>query len=366
MSRSAHRLSDSGRPGFSLVDLAVLISIVVVGGAIAAPTLNGAWRDRLARLSANNLHVQGIGTSMYASDNADRIPTYTWRGPVGTEPYVWYLLPDGNFKRATSDQEAAALQNQAILMEMTGRLKGPYKILGFSARIPHRRFVHLVLQAYLGAKTSGEMFVDPMDTNLLTWHRDELNYNAGSTVPYAPGEIIQSGYEEDGYWASKNMRQRWAFASSYATVPTAWLAQGDQVQYAPIEDSMNLFMSTASGTPLPQGNTLGSVVFPANKVYIHEEYDRRNPLSNGRATVIPHYAYDAARPLKLMFDGSINDRPSGEGSSSYHPVKDTPWTQKYTPLHTFPLPFYGLGDPTPLDLRYRWTRGGLSGVDYTP
>lgn len=360
MTRTAARTPGTRRSGFSMVDLAALISIVAVGVAISAPTLDGAWRNRLARLSSNNLHVQGIGLSMYASDNGGQIPTYSWRGPNKGEHYVEYVMPDGNLRLASSDQEAAAIQNTAILQEMTGRYEpGPHKILNFANRVPHRRFLHLNLMTYLGPKISDEIFVDPMDSNLLRWHRNPLDYNQGSTVPYAPLHVVPDGYENAGYYATKNMRQRWAFASSYHPTISAWVPQQTAGILGPSYESLTFFSGSLDGR-FYMGNQMDAVAFPSSKVYLHEEYDRR------QGAVPVHFAYDFARPLKLMFDGSVNARASGEANSSYNPLDDTVWAQPYIPLDTFPLPFGGANDPTELNLRYRWTRGGLSGVDYTP
>jgi hypothetical protein len=342
-----------------LFDLAVLISIFAAGAAIAAPTLNGAWQHRLARLSANNLHVQGIGLSMYANDHNGQIPTYSWRGPNKGESYVEYMLPNGNIRRAHNDIDAAGIQNQVILQEMTGRIEGPFQISGIVGRIPHRRYLHLNLMAYLGAKASGEIFVDPMDSNLLTWHRDPLNYSLGSTVPYAPGNIVPDGYEDPGFWATQSRRQRWAFASSYHPAVSTWVPQETAGILGPSYESLTDFTGSLDGR-FYMGNQMDAVAFPSSKVYLHEEYDRR------QGAVPVHFAYDFARPLKLMFDGSVDARASGEANSSYNPMDDTEWVQPYIPLDTFPLPFGGAHDPTELNLRYRWTRGGLSGVDYTP
>ena len=66
-----------------------------------------------------------------------------------------------------------------------------------------------------------------------------------------------------------------------------------------------------------------------------------------------------------MFDGSLNDRPSGEANPSWNQANGKQeWRQTYVPLHTFPVPLSGLGEKIPLSQRYRWTTGGLKGTDY--
>jgi hypothetical protein len=89
-----------------------------------------------------------------------------------------------------------------------------------------------------------------------------------------------------------------------------------------------------------------------------EEFDR------GQAGD-PYFAYDHARPEKLMFDGSVNNRASGDANPSWNPANGKQeWRQAYVALHEFPLPLGGPGDQTLLSQRYRWTLGGLKGIDY--
>lgn len=93
-----------------------------------------------------------------------------------------------------------------------------------------------------------------------------------------------------------------------------------------------------------------------------EEFDREQAGS-------PYFAYDHAQAAKLMFDGSINTAMSGLAASSvssddYISGHKIVWEQNYVPLDTFPVPLGGLGDQTLLNMRYRWTLGGLTGVDY--
>lgn len=142
-----------------------------------------------------------------------------------------------------------------------------------------------------------------------------------------------------------------------------------QYEYSPHIFRLSLF----GRQTLHHGRRYSEVVYPSSKVYFYEEFDRqsRHPL---------YFAYDAAQPRKLMFDGSVNDLPSGQSRSSVSykmPYADPEptyqqviadgtyhWRQAYIPLDKFPAPLGGLGDDTPLDFRYRWTYKGLSGIDY--
>ena len=351
-------LSDFRR-GFTLVDLASLVVVCVTVAAIAGPTLNLAQKQKFATTSERNLGIIGQGSAMYASANAGRIATYSWGVPQG-QTSADYLMPDGTTRRIYNDQDGAAYQSVAIMMRMSGRINGPLRIRANTGSFTHRRLVHLPLWDFMGRGIRSFTWADPADANQLQWHATPLNYSFGSTVPYANG-FPGFGYDESPIWSQTASRQRWAFATSYRTVPAAWAPRMPGT-YGPVSDSPYLFIGGSLSTPLSQGRAMTEVAFPSGKVQMHEEFDRESFLPL-------FYGYDFASPAKLMFDGSINTERSGDASSAADPRNypdNSVWTQRYIPLDTFPIPVTGLGESTRLDLRYRWTYDGLHGVDYTP
>ena len=102
------------------------------------------------------------------------------------------------------------------------------------------------------------------------------------------------------------------------------------------------------------------VAHPSGKVFMYEEFDR---FSDAKT---PYYASDPRARINLaFFDGSVRRERVKDANSAQD--KDHPewvWQQPYIPLDTFPLPQGGLGDQTLLDLRFRWTKRGLAGIDY--
>jgi hypothetical protein len=204
------------------------------------------------------------------------------------------------------------------------------------------------------------MWADPDDANLLQWQANPLDMTINNNIPYAPGSDT-AGFDDPGGWTPFGVRQRWAYASSYQRTISAWNPDGigGTPAYIPVGSTPHLF-SVVGGNQidLPAGRRFSEIAFPSAKVHMFEEFDRRQAGS-------PYFAYDHAAPLKVMFDGSINDRPSGEANPSWNSAQGKQeWRQTYVPIHTFPLPLGGLGDPTLLSQRYRWTVGGLKGVDY--
>ena len=337
------------RRGFTLTEGAVLVVALALLIGVIVPML-GAARHRMRGLSsAEKLMLIGQGGAMYAQDNAGRVFNYSWRaGEV-------YTLPDGRVRVAGDDQEAGAFQNQEILMRRTGRITGEFKIGNFSARLPHRRYGHLVLLDYLDQATDTDAYIDPNDGKQLAWTSRPLEYGPGSGVPYAEG--IADGFDDDPNWSTNSVRQRWAFASSYQTVPSSWSQDYPAPRYTPIEDTPHLFQG-GFGIDLHTGRRFTQVLHPGNKVWMHEEFDRDRYQHL-------YFGYDEAKTDKLMFDGSVNNWASGNAAPSLVPERGYfHWRQTYVPLDRFPLPVGGLGDPTLLSQRFRWTFGGLSGIDY--
>jgi type II secretory pathway pseudopilin PulG len=337
--------------GYSIPECAVLVIVVGLLLAILMPMLGASRMTMRGQTSAEKLMAIGQAGMMYANDNADRLFGYSWRaGEV-------YTMPNGRKKVLQTDLDAAGYQNQEILQRRTDRITGIYKIQSYRTRIPHRRFTHLILMDYLGQPFGSDLFIDPSDGKQQYWKDHPLEYRSGSGVPYADG--IPEGYDgSDENWQSTSVLQRWAFASSYQVVPDAWQLDSG-TRHIPISSSPNVLMRWGSGDlSLADGRRLTSVLHNANKVWMHEEFDRDRMQHL-------YFGYDEARTEKLMFDGSVNSWESGRAAPSVVPEYGIfHWKQAYVPLDRFPTPVGGLGDMTEISQRFRWTYGGLKGINY--
>ncbi len=343
--------------GFSLVELAIILAISVSVGAVLTPALSHSRSQARGMSSEGNLATIGQMGAMYGLDHDDRIFTFTWHAG-GTYPN----LKNGKLKVAATDTIAAAWQVQNILQRATGRINGPDAILAPTQRLMHRRYSHLVLADYMGGSVTDPMWVDPSNVNQLHWQANPLEYlEDDNSFPYGNGQPDEQGYDTDQNWGLIAIVQLWPFASSYQVVPHAWQQDFSFAQYAPVESTPHVFSSVSGPADLSE-RRFHEVRFPSAKVHMFEEFDREQAGS-------PYFAYDHAQPAKLMFDGSINTAMSGLAASSVSPAdylnRDKfVWEQTYVPLDTFPVPLGGLEDPTLLNMRYRWTLGGLQGIDY--
>ncbi|PCI07191.1 hypothetical protein COB72_10690 [bacterium] len=337
------------RRGFSMVECAAVVLVLSMVGMTMAPSLKAVRSSMRGTASSANLQQIGFGGAMYAGANGGRLFGYSWRAGEA------YVMPNGSTRISSTDLNASQYQNQEILQRWTGRTSGQFKIALGVGRIPHRRFSHLVLQDFLGYSAVDTRFIDPADANQFVWKSNPLDYGFESTVPYANG--MPDGYDTDTSWSNRSARERWAFGSSYQVVPSAWQSDQPGARYVPVASTPHLF----TGGPninLHSGRNLAEVSMPGQKVWMFEEFDREGKGS-------PYFGYDHAQAEKLMFDGSVNSWASGDARPAIVlEYGNTPWVQIYVPLDTFPVPLGGLGDPTLVHQRYRWTFRGLKGFDY--
>lgn len=346
------------RSGFTIIELcAVIVVVVVLSGAIAPAIGQIRTQARAAKSTANLMSI-GQGRDMYALESADRIYTYTWRAGET------YVLPNGQSVTPSSDMDAAIRQNTEIIMRRSGRISGAFKIINSVGRLPHRRFAHLTLMDYMAggddSQFPGTVFADPDDGDLLNWQENPLSYRNGSTLPYADMPL-NSGYESPSGWTQNSVKQRWAFGTSYFSTTSAWQPDGinGESVYVPVLSTPHLYTTAGGGSVDLTGRYMSQVAFPSMKVHLFEEFDREQKRR-------PYFAYDHAKPEKLMFDGSINTQISGEANSAWNASQPGPdaWMQVYVPLHTFPIPVDGLESIQRVDMHYMWTEIGLQGIDY--
>jgi prepilin-type N-terminal cleavage/methylation domain-containing protein len=346
---------------FSLIELTMVLAVVASASAVLAPSLSRVRSSMQGMTSEGNLLSIGQGSGMYALDNGDRIFTYSWRAGV---PQL--NIRSGNMIVPASDSQAASYQARDILWRSTGRINGPGRLFAPLDRLMHRRYSHLVLADYLGGNVSDPLWVDPADAQQLSWQANPLEYlEDNNTIPY--GVDYPSGdYESSFGWDDVAVRQFWTYGSSYQQSNNAWLFD-DVATYTPQFETPHLYANRGhpSGANVAQRFT-SEVRFPSAKVFMFEEFDREQ---NG----MPYFMYDHAAPAKLMFDGSINTAMTGLARPGVNPGfelhdrendEQDMYYQIYLPLDKFPLPVFGSDKDRELIHRYRWTSGGLSGLDY--
>ncbi|MEQ8770403.1 MAG: prepilin-type N-terminal cleavage/methylation domain-containing protein [Phycisphaerales bacterium] len=347
------------RRAFTLIELLVVIAIIALLIGILLPALGKARASARNVLSQSNMRSLGQASNNYAADFSDYIAAYSWRANKAER-----MLGVGGSDEETvvefpTNLRAVQQQNTHILRRLTGRINndevngpGTGRILGFSTRLPQRRFTHLVIFDYLTAAMPEPIAASPLDRNMVRWQSDPLDL---SDVPYRNGNPNPGIYDDDPNWERPNTWQRWAYAATYQTVPAAW--NQDRVPtWVPVGDTPHLM--SGDDSILTGYRKYTQVAFPGGKVYMFEEFDRFTS-SDGIA-----WMYPEAKCNLLFFDGSVRGESSAASNPGWNPATpDILWRQKWVPLDTFPT--HHKGEPGDLWFQYyRWTREGLQGIDY--
>jgi hypothetical protein len=222
----------------------------------------------------------------------------------------------------------------------------------------------LVLNDYLQQRLPEVSMACPEDRIRRKWQtgiRTALNNGQTDWYTYTDGE-------HPGDTSTNG--QRWPYSASYSFVPSHWspdqatISGGVVIPTVSQAGVHNLFnVPGQTSTTILGLRKLSDVTFPSQKVMVYEMNDWHTIKNKAM-----YHAYTTAKGQMGFYDASVRIIETKLGNRGFNPAvpaSPNPTTYAYTPTLSWEPPCRNRAlTQENVQGYYRWTRGGLKGLDF--
>lgn len=368
-----HRLS-----GFTLIELLLVIAIVALLVSIILPSLGQARKTARLTQSVSNLKQFGTAGVSYSAEFRELQPSFSWQagksaaGFVKNDPNASAIQNPVELQR---DNEAAAQQAAWIIARRANPSVPTFGGAQAANWFPYVRYSHLVLVDFLSTPLPGPALFSPFD--FIRTRFTEVFRQTGGSVTQAWQSIDENTH------GGRGDSERAIFSSSYqvsasAITPDLYPTGSIGLFNATQEGAINAFSVGTSNLYRLGGRKWTDARFPSQKVYMFEDVSWH---VNPRAPL--HYTNPLSVTAVALFDGSARMLRQNEAAPGGYATQNllnnggtvpdafaywqSPENGSFrnscigVPIWVGPLP--DPKSPYQINMLYRFTVGGLRGVD---
>ncbi len=304
--------------GFTLIELLVVIAIIALLIGILLPALSSARRSARTLVCQTNMRSMGQGAINYSLDMRDIIPAFNWS-------VDGYRTPYADLRNASNDKIAVGHQAISILRDRTGMSTIPRNATG--NWFANLWYTHLIYLDYLSGNPEEPVAACPEDA-------EQVERAETPIEDYTPGTIKRK------------------FESSYETTVLVNSVDSARGSYQPMHQHNSHWRSFLRAPVYVVTRRFTQVRYPSSKAYMFDTYDRH--FADEPETL--YFEPDVKQPI-LMFDGSVSVRATRDANPGFRPLDPrNPEPSMVRKQVRGPYDFF--------PGYYRWTRGGLGGIDF--